>query len=117
MEKRREAAKNGAKLRRIGKYRESHAGKVRASYMPASLLPPLSESITTNKYAQQLQLNIETGDMEQEPTTSAVVEPDRKDCFQASSTDSNDVEDDFYLYKQPALNKAFWETAPRPYFD
>ena len=84
--------------------------------MPTSLLPPLSESIRTNKYAQQLQLNIETGDMGH-GIASRVVESGRGDRLAASSTDSNDVEDDFYLYKQPALNKAFWETAPRPYFD
>ena len=84
--------------------------------MPTSLLPPLSESIRTNKYAQQLQLNIETGNLDHE-LASRVVEPGRGDRLTASSTDSNGTEDDFYLYKQPALNKAFWETAPRPYFD
>lgn len=116
LQKRREAAKNAAKARLIGKYRESHAGNARASYMPTSLLPPLSESIRTNKYAQQLQLNIETGNLDHE-LASRVVEPGRGDRLTASSTDSNGTEDDFYLYKQPALNKAFWETAPRPYFD
>lgn len=27
----------------------------------------------------------------------------------------NEEEDDFYLYRQPHLNKSTWETKPRPY--
>lgn len=27
----------------------------------------------------------------------------------------NEEEDDFYLYRQPHLNKSIWETKPRPY--
>jgi hypothetical protein len=32
-------------------------------------------------------------------------------------SDDESVEDDqdFYLYRQPELNKAMWETKPRPY--
>lgn len=33
-----------------------------------------------------------------------------------SCAESCDDEEDFYLYRQPQLNRAFWETKPRPYW-
>jgi len=39
----------------------------------------------------------------------------RTNDFSDSDDDSLDGDDDFYLYRQPHLNRSQWETKPRPY--
>jgi hypothetical protein len=113
-----EKRRNAAKTSRLGSnYREGGADKARASYMPASLLPPLSETITSNNFAQKLRLNIETSEIHHGQDNKSVKEDRDKMDRMISSSSSKESDDDFYLYRQPALNKALWETEPRPYFD
>ena len=108
LKKRRNAAKTKSKL--VPNYGESSVGKASSNYIPASLLPPLSETIKSNKYAQSLNLNLASNGVDNEQDCEG-------DGQNEITSSSSKEEDEFYLYRQPGLNKALWETEPRPYFD
>lgn len=111
MAKRREAAleARAAKKLNMQNYRDLITSK---------LLPPLGRHKSEDEGFADSPPSIKRTRFQLDETTSSKFRPEKSHHHDdVSDDDSMEDMQDFYLYRQPELNKALWETKPRAYMD
>lgn len=84
------------------------------------LFPPSSTRMSLSAQGQDLE-SVEEGDSDNSVSLQKAIERMERryvdDLSELSDTEASGPAHDFFIYRQPSLNRATWEVAPRPYRD
>ena len=85
--------------------------------MSSRLLPPRPRTSSLDNVSAESPPKVKRTrfNMEDVQRTSSKGSKLRRGKEDFSDDESVEDDQDFYLYRQPELNKAMWETKPRPY--
>jgi|Transcript_11259 hypothetical protein len=84
-----------------------------ASYLPTSLATSASKTV----HFKNVESSSSSSSEQQKLTQRHVAKAGEKVKVEQQTKNENDAAMDFFLYRQPSLNKSLWETKPRPYRD
>jgi hypothetical protein len=86
-----------------------------ASYLPTSLATSASKTVHFKNVESSSSSS--SSSEQQKLTQRHVAKAGEKVKVEQQTKNENDAAMDFFLYRQPSLNKSLWETKPRPYRD